>query len=617
MPTRKNPFSMLVWLLGSAIILLLAFLPLCGPFIVGANEADWLIFFGRFHIVLLHIPIGVFVWVTTMETGRLLTRHRWNPEVTWALAFGAVMAGATAVLGYLLLGDAGSSQLLMWHMWTGVAFGGLAMLTFLFNFSGWNKAYLGALAASMVMMTVSAHFGASSVHGKEYLTKYAPSWLQRFMGEVPAKVEPGEWRPPAPEQTASPNADTVFAQAIEPMLVAKCGSCHGAEKARGGLDVSSFATLVKGGEDGAGVVAGRPQESHVLKRMELPLDDDDHMPPKGKPQPSAGEVALLKWWIAQGARVDQKLADVPAELRILPSAAAPSPIAEPTKVDPMIREKVAAEVVQINQQFPSLAALAGKDSADLMLSTAAVRTGFTDMDLSKLLPIQDAVVDFDLGGSGVTDRGMPVLAGMKRLTRLRLENTSVTDAGLAALQALPALQSLSLYGCAVTDAGVDALAGLPALQRIYLGGTKITPQGLDALKQKRPGLEIVMPPDASKFPKVVVKKPAATEPDPNEKPTHFTKVILPVLRKNCAVCHNAERMSGDLNVTTFASLIAAGDGVNENVIVPNDPVESLLIKRIKLPLDDKQHMPPKRRPQMTPEEIALLTKWVADGAKEN
>jgi len=141
---------------------------------------------------------------------------------------------------------------------------------------------------------------------------------------------------------------------------------------------------------------------------------------------------------------------------------------------------------------------------------------------------------------------------------------------------------------------------------------------LEALKQQKPGLEIIMPPDAKNFPKVAVKRPvSATEPDPNEKPTHFTKVILPVLRKNCAVCHNAERQSGDLNVTTFAALTSAGDGVNENVIVPNDPVESLLIKRIKLPLDEKGHMPPKRRPQLTPEEIALLTKWVTDGAKEN
>lgn len=614
MPGRQNPFFKPVWITGGAIILLLALLPVIGPFIVGANEADWMIFFGRFHIVLLHIPIGVFVWVATMEMGRAMMRGRWNPDVTWALAFGAVMAAATAVLGYLLLRDAGSTQLLIWHMWTGVAFGGLAMLTFLLNFSGWFKAYFGALAASMVMMTVSAHFGASSVHGKEYLTKYAPVWLQKMVGEEPKKVEVAELNLTGPGQPGK--ADTVFAQAIEPMLMAKCGSCHSAEKAKGGLDVSSFAALLKGGEDGAGVVAGKPDESHVLKRMVLPLDDDDHMPPKGKPQPSVNDVALLKWWIAQGAKLDQKTSEIPVELRAAPAAAAPAPTPEPVKADPAQRAKLAAEVEQINKQFPSLASLAGKESADLMLSTAAIRTAFKDEDLGKLAPVNEAVVDFDLGGSGVTNKGLAALSGMKRLTRLRLENTAVTDGGLPALQDLPDLQSLSLYGCSVTDAGVEGLAGIPALKRVYLGATQVTPQGIEALKQKKPGLEVIMPPDASKFPKVVAK-PSATAPDPNEKPTHFNKVILPVLRKYCAACHNAERTSGDLNVTTFATLIAAGDGVNENVIVPNDAAESLLIKRIKLPADDKQHMPPIRRPQMKPEEIALLTKWVADGAKEN
>lgn len=598
-----------IWIAGCGVILFLALLPIFGPFIVGSSEADWMIFFGRFHIVMLHIPIGVFIWVATMEAGRFLTRGRWNPEVTWTLAFGAVTAAGTATLGYLLLRDAGSTNLLIWHMWTGVAFGGLAMLTFLFHFSSRQKPYLVALLASMVMMTVSAHFGASSVHGAEYLTKYAPKWLQRISGEEPK---------PEPVATGG-QADTVFAKAIEPMLTAKCASCHSAEKAKGGLDISSLATLLKGGEDGPGVVAGKPEESHVLKRMELPLDDDDHMPPKSKPQPTAKEIALLKWWIGQGASGDQPMKDVPADLVAAPTAPEPASAAAPVaKSDPALRAKLSPAVVQLNQEFPSLASFAGKDSTDVMVSTAAVRGGFKDDDIGKMAPVSGAVIDLDLGGSGVTDGGLSVLPPMGRLTRLRLENTAVTDAGLSALKSLSKLESLSLYGCAITDAGVPALADIPSLKRIYLGATQITPQGLEALKQKRPGLEIIMPPDAKNFPKVAEKKAAsATAPDPNEKPTYFTKVILPVLRKNCAVCHNAERMSGDLNVTTFVALTSAGDGVNENVIVPNDPVESLLIKRIKLPLDDKGHMPPKRRPQMKPAEIELLTKWVTDGAKEN
>ncbi len=140
----------------------------------------------------------------------------------------------------------------MWRMWTGVAFGGLAMLTFLFRFSSWQKLYLISLAVSMVMMTVSAHFGASSVHGAEYLTKYAPKWVQKMLGEEPK-----------PQAVVAPpgvlTADTVFAKAIQPMLTARCASCHGAEKAKGGLDITSLMTACsRSGEDGPGVVAGQP-----------------------------------------------------------------------------------------------------------------------------------------------------------------------------------------------------------------------------------------------------------------------------------------------------------------------------------------------------------------------
>ena len=59
--------------------------------------------------------------------------------------------------------------------------------------------------------------------------------------------------------------------------------------------------IQKGGENGAVIVPGKPDESPLLRRCELPLDDDDHMPPEGKPQPTAEELAALRAWLAAGA----------------------------------------------------------------------------------------------------------------------------------------------------------------------------------------------------------------------------------------------------------------------------------------------------------------------------
>jgi hypothetical protein len=49
----------------------------------------------------------------------------------------------------------------------------------------------------------------------------------------------------------------------------------------------------------------------------LPDSDDEHMPPEGKDQLTPEEIALLKWWVQQGASGTQKVSDAtfPAELK--------------------------------------------------------------------------------------------------------------------------------------------------------------------------------------------------------------------------------------------------------------------------------------------------------------
>ena len=68
-------------------------------------------------------------------------------------------------------------------------------------------------------------------------------------------------------------------------------------------------------------------------RLTLPVDDDDHMPPAGKPQLSATQLTVIKWWLDTGAKTDEtKLSDLqptPEILRAIQSAsAAPTPAPE-------------------------------------------------------------------------------------------------------------------------------------------------------------------------------------------------------------------------------------------------------------------------------------------------
>ncbi|HQW29953.1 MAG TPA: DUF1553 domain-containing protein, partial [Verrucomicrobiales bacterium] len=87
---------------------------------------------------------------------------------------------------------------------------------------------------------------------------------------------------------------------IQPLLEAKCYSCHQGGKAKGGLRLDQHHTALKGGKsDGPAVVAGDTGGSAILSRVSADAGEDI-MPPKDTPL-SADEVALLTRWIEEGA----------------------------------------------------------------------------------------------------------------------------------------------------------------------------------------------------------------------------------------------------------------------------------------------------------------------------
>ena len=118
--------------------------------------------------------------------------------------------------------------------------------------------------------------------------------------------------------TAAPEDQPIYAGVVQKIIDSKCVACHSAEKKKGKLEMTSLETVLKGGDSGKPtVVAGKSGESDLVRRIALPADDDDHMPPKDKPQVTDKELAVLKWWIDSGAKNDVKVAasNPPAELK--------------------------------------------------------------------------------------------------------------------------------------------------------------------------------------------------------------------------------------------------------------------------------------------------------------
>jgi mono/diheme cytochrome c family protein len=102
----------------------------------------------------------------------------------------------------------------------------------------------------------------------------------------------------------------VFTGIVEPILANSCVSCHGEKKQKKKLRLDSLPAIMKGGKDGAVVVPGNADKSDLVDRIELDLNDDDHMPPKGKPQLSEKEILILEWWVKAGAPGDVPLSSI-------------------------------------------------------------------------------------------------------------------------------------------------------------------------------------------------------------------------------------------------------------------------------------------------------------------
>lgn len=99
-----------------------------------------------------------------------------------------------------------------------------------------------------------------------------------------------------------------FEKQVYPFIKNSCVECHRApyekngrkRKPKADLRFDAAWGIVKGGENGAVVVPGKPDESSILKRTLLDEDHDDFMPPKGDVL-TDDQKALLKKWIEEGA----------------------------------------------------------------------------------------------------------------------------------------------------------------------------------------------------------------------------------------------------------------------------------------------------------------------------
>ena len=97
-------------------------------------------------------------------------------------------------------------------------------------------------------------------------------------------------------------AEVDFQRDIQPFFAEYCLECHGADKTKGGLALTSRAGALKTLESGApGIVPGNPGASEILARLETSHGEDKMPPLKKAKRPTTAEIDKLKHWVATGA----------------------------------------------------------------------------------------------------------------------------------------------------------------------------------------------------------------------------------------------------------------------------------------------------------------------------
>ncbi len=428
---------------------------------------------GHFHPILVHLPIGILLLAVLFHFLSFKTKYQWlKPAVKLSLLIGTISAIASCITGYLLsIAGEYNQALVSKHQWFGIGLSVVSLVVYYFydknaKLAKWLTPLLG------VLIFITGHLGGSLTHGEDYLT-------QSFNSKSNEKVVN---KPIANVQQA-----IAYNDIIQPILQEKCYSCHGSAKQKANLRLDEPSLILKGAEDGKVVIPGSAGESELIKRLLLPTDNKEHMPPIQKPQLTQQQIELIHWWITNGATFDKKVAELPQPEKIktyltaLQSGQQLQKIAT-TDIPNNQVEKVPDSVIKKLLKMDISVNAVAQNSNYLAVSFVTIDT-ITNEQLQLLKPLYNQIIWLKVGGVKLNDSVINAISNLKSLTRLNLNNTNFSDKNLPYLKNLSQLQYLNFSNTNVTANGVNTLSSLKNLKQLFLYKTNISPDGLSMLKK--------------------------------------------------------------------------------------------------------------------------------------
>ncbi len=259
----------------------------------GNIENTFVFFIGRFHPIILHLPIGALVVLFLMEIiNRLRPELNLDAACNILLWFSVVSIIPTIILGFLLASSGSyEDELLNFHKWLGW-FTALICIWLLVlrqkktstHPNSISRFYYLFLSSNVVMLSLAGHYGGHLTHGEDYLTRYMPTGMKTLLDIDNTEDEYLVINTPA--DSTSKEA-LYFKNNIRPILETYCFECHGEEKQKGDMRLDTLHWNMINGLDAE-------RWHSALNVINL-----GEMPPKKKKQLKDQERRVLVNWMSE------------------------------------------------------------------------------------------------------------------------------------------------------------------------------------------------------------------------------------------------------------------------------------------------------------------------------
>jgi uncharacterized membrane protein len=435
-------------------------------------------FIGRLHPAIVHLPIGILVLVVLLEFAALHPKRKILSSAIQPINVIGIIFSLLSLLTGLLLAEEGNNNEddVNFHKWTAIA----TTLLFVIYTLGRNKliqnriAHISSLIVLSIGLISTGHLGGSLTHGSDYLT-ISPAANQKELAFTVTDI----------------NQAAVYKDIVQYTLDKKCVQCHGADKQKGKLRLDDSTWVLTGGKNGAIVNQQDPEQSEMLRRILLELNDEKHMPPKGKDQLTEFEQAIFKWWIVSGASFNKHVAEMQPDektksaLKKFKDHYSQKAIIQKredvsfiSKEDKLALEKAGWVISAISNDDNHIRAVGYNLEQPLKQS------------IEKLSIIKEQLVELKLSSSGIKDEDIASISSLPNIEKLWLDGNKITDLYLEKLVTLDKLSYLNLASTLISKNGIVQLKKLPALKNIYLYATKVTGEDLTQLKTEWKGVKI-------------------------------------------------------------------------------------------------------------------------------